>query len=278
MAAPRPLQGIGVIVTRPAHQAANMQRLLLRDGASVCLFPLLDIIELADAPLLCQPLLAEQWVDNQMNRRVSNHQADLIIFTSPNAVTFAAKHTDLSSLKGLNGMPNIAAVGAKTAECLTAAGLPADISPQHTFNSEALLAEPQLQSVSGLRISIIGGVDGRTLLQKTLEARGANVRKLALYQRQCTSASTEPLQRFCQQQSRLVIMLTSVDSLQCLLALTEFLNIPEHTVLLAGSERIAAALDKHPEHVLSCTTVLAANNPDDHSMLDRLSRWSANHD
>jgi uroporphyrinogen-III synthase len=57
------------------------------------------------------------------------------------------------------------------------------IAPTERFDSEALLALPELQNVSGWRVAILRGDSGRELLGDTLNARGAQVEYITCYQR-----------------------------------------------------------------------------------------------
>jgi len=43
-----PLKGVGVVVTRPAHQAGNLAELIERAGGRAILFPTLEIFDAQD--------------------------------------------------------------------------------------------------------------------------------------------------------------------------------------------------------------------------------------
>ena len=77
----------------------------------------------------------------------------------------------------------VAAIGKATAAALAADSLPADIVPEAGFNSEALLAHPDLTLASGARVLIVRGAGGRELLQETFAARGLVVETREVYQR-----------------------------------------------------------------------------------------------
>ncbi len=62
-------------------------------------------------------------------------------------------------------------------------GIAQVIAPTERFDSEALLALPELQNVSGWRVAILRGDGGRELLGDTLKARGAQVEYVTCYQR-----------------------------------------------------------------------------------------------
>ena len=57
------------------------------------------------------------------------------------------------------------------------------IVPTERFDSEGLLALPELQNVAGMRVMIFRGDGGRELLGDTLKARGATVEYVTCYLR-----------------------------------------------------------------------------------------------
>jgi len=105
---------------------------------------------------------------------------DLVIAVSPSAVGFGGRW-----------WPGVwppacvvAGVGGGTARAWRGAGATEVIEPQGDGDSEALLAHPALQSVSGQRIVILRGEGGRDLLGPTLKRRGATVAEWLCYRRQ----------------------------------------------------------------------------------------------
>ncbi|MEO8343253.1 MAG: uroporphyrinogen-III synthase, partial [Gallionella sp.] len=77
----------------------------------------------------------------------------------------------------------IATVGQGSAKALRESGIAQIIAPTERFDSEGLLALPQLQNVAGWRVMIFRGDGGRELLGDTLKARGAMVEYATCYQR-----------------------------------------------------------------------------------------------
>ena len=163
-----PLAGLGVVVTRPAHQAGNLAELIERAGGRVILFPTLEIFDAQDMGSLTG-------VIDRLE------QFDLAIFISPNAVNKAmnrirAKRTWPQGLR-------CAAVGKGSAKELARFGCEEVLVPQGRFDSEALLALPELQDVAGKRVVIFRGEDGRELLGDELIRRGAELTMVECYRR-----------------------------------------------------------------------------------------------
>lgn len=164
-----PLRSLKIAVTRPRDQAAPLARRITQAGGIPLLFPLLDIGPVQDdAPLHGQLSRLEQY--------------DLAIFISPNAVqhTFAAmREADLA----LSPQLRIATVGQGSAKVLRELGITDIIAPTERFDSEGLLALPELQNVAGWNVLIFRGDGGRELLGDTLKARGATVEYATCYLR-----------------------------------------------------------------------------------------------
>lgn len=149
---------------------------------------------------------------------VFNKPVDWMIFISANAVNFA--------LAGNNGkirhaclQAKVIAVGEATAQALRQAGVTVSIVPQQGFNSEALLASPELQQLSKQHCVIVRGVGGRALLGDTLRMRGAQVDYLEVYERQSPTIEPARLRLLLQSQALDIITVTSAESMQNLLAL-----------------------------------------------------------
>lgn len=167
-----PLQGIGVLVTRPRAQAAELIAAIQDKGGMAIPFPVIEIVprEAAsiamDAKALPEP--------------------DIALFVSRNAVYHGLAYAR-GAMKG--------ATGPTTAAAIEAAGASVEIVPRQGYDSESLLAEPALQNVSGKHVWIIRGGDGRELLARTLTERGANVHYLAVYERRLPESSRSSLAR-----------------------------------------------------------------------------------
>lgn len=196
MTPPLPLSGLNIVVTRPREQATQLAQRIAQAGGKVILFPLLEISPVSD-PRLLRELVARL------------HEFNLAIFISPNAVRYgmeaiceagegagaqlvARSNRATSCAPAVSHALNegdltanlkIATVGQGSAKALRDLGVQEIIAPQDRFDSEALLALPELQNVKGWRVVIFRGDGGRELLGDTLKARGATVEYAACYQR-----------------------------------------------------------------------------------------------
>jgi len=192
------LSGVRVLVTRPKHQAENLSRLIEEQGGIAVRFPTLDIVPRDDdaIKLSLTNLDRFQWV----------------VFISVNAVNFALKAN--SGKIGYTESVRFAAVGKSTAQAMKIAGLPVDLMPENGYNSEALLAMPQLQQVEGQNFLIVRGEGGREQLATTLRSRGAAVNYLEVYKRIIPRIDSSPVMELLAQHRLDVITVTSAEALQ----------------------------------------------------------------
>jgi len=163
------LNGARVLVTRPAHQAQNLSQLIEERGGVAIRFPTLAIVAVDNASTIRDTLAhleRYQW----------------FIFISANAVTMHGYYSDGVKMPQFK-LGRIAAIGKATAQALAHAGLPASLVPEGVYNSEALLAMPQMQQMKGQNCLIIRGEGGREELATTLRSRGAAVEYLDVYKR-----------------------------------------------------------------------------------------------
>ncbi len=248
------LDGIVVMVTRPAHQARPLcDRIESRGGRVIC-FPVLEI-----AAVECGGPL--QGLIGRLG------EFDIAVFVSANAV---ARGVPMVLARG--GWPpgtRVAAVGERTAGELARFGLTVDICPDRGFDSESLLAVAELNNVAGKRIVIFRGQGGRELLAETLRRRGATVDYAEVYRRVRPAAAlgevlhTQPFPH--------AIVITSGEGLHNLLDMTHdgdrqrLLAVP----LVVISQRIgdtARALGfTHPPVV--------ARQADDEAIVEAIRDW-----
>lgn len=230
------LDGIGVVVTRPVHQAEPLTTALEQAGAEVLGFPALAIE--------AEPNDATTW-----QRAVEAAQADWLIFVSPNAVEHGMPL--IREAGGISPGTRIATVGQGTAAALNRAGVNEVFFPTEGSTSEDLLRETPLGNPSGSRAIIVRGRGGRQNLAETLRARGAEVDFLEVYRRQCPATDPQPLFEAADAGKLQVVIITSGEVLENFLTLIgqhgrRWLNQAGAVVI---GERIAALAKPHIGHV-----------------------------
>lgn len=165
-----PLAGRTIAVTRPQRQATALASMIAAAGGEALLAPLLEIAPpLDEAPLRSAAERLERYA--------------LAIFISPNAVDYS-----LPCLLAERSWPAglvPAAVGQGTVRTLAAHGIANAVAPSRRFDSESLLALPELQGerLAGQPVLILRGDGGRELLAETLTVRGAQVDLVSCYRR-----------------------------------------------------------------------------------------------
>jgi uroporphyrinogen-III synthase len=194
---------------------------------------------------------------------------DIAIFTSANAVDFAMRRIAHWPQPG----PHIAAVGKASAKALAARGLEVNLQPQSQFNSEALLALPELQQVAQKRIVIFRGVGGRELLAEQLIQRAATVDYAECYQRCLPQPKPQQLQQITQALCAGAIQLvtaTSNESLQNLHSLlgNESATCLNQTTIIGVSQRMLAVAK-----TLQLQHVRIAAQASDQAIVDEILAW-----
>ena len=215
------LNGAGVLVTRPAHQAEALCALIEARGGRAIRFPALEIREPRD-PAAAETLLR------------AADTFDVLLFVSANAVECAVPRLPTRP-RGAIG-----AVGEATAHALQAHGLEATILPAGRSDSEGLLSAPALEHVRGRRVLIVRGEGGRPLLGDELTARGAEVRYAEVYRRALPALDAGPLVARWQDEVQ-VVLVTSREVLDNLVALLGAAGLERlrETPLVVVSERLA---------------------------------------
>lgn len=243
-----PLKGVGVLVTRPRTQASELVAAIEAAGGRAICFPVIEISArdqsdvAADAAQLPAP--------------------DIVIFVSRNAVEYGL---------GYAAGGKICAIGPATAAAIRAAGRVVDIEPAKGFDSEHLLAEPELNNVDGKEIRIVRGNKGRELLADQLASRGANVSYLSVYERRVPDVSSDLLATVETLWREGRISIVTVMSVQSLRNLVKLLPAwcekqLESTPLVTPAGRvIKEALDRYP----ASRTILAPG-PQAREMVDAI--------
>ena len=198
-ALPRPLAGRHIVVTRPAEQSRHLAELIAAAGGEVLLFPVLSISDIEDkAPLLALAARLEEF--------------DLAVFVSPNAVERA-----LAPILAQRAWPQrcaVATVGKGSERALARFGFTQVIAPSLRFDSEGLLALPELQPMAGRRVVIFRGDGGRQLLGDTLQARGASVEYVSCYRRANPHGDLTPLTDLWARRQCVALTVTSSEGLR----------------------------------------------------------------
>jgi len=167
-----PLDGLGVLVTRPVRQAEGFANKLAALGARAVVWPAIVILPPEDREALDR---AQATLDRY----------DLAFFVSANAVEYGAPPAG----RWPPSLPAYAP-GPGTAEALAAVGV-ADVRvPATSYDSEGLLALPALRALDGKRVVIFRGEGGRELLADELDRRGASVDAVVCYRR--AAPATDP--------------------------------------------------------------------------------------
>lgn len=166
----RALDGISVLVTRPAEQAESLARAIEGAGGTAIRAPMIVITGLHDGS-----------VAGAVARDLRSF--DIVIFVSRNAAEFGVALIK-EEAQSLDGMP-VFAVGLGTATSLQGLGVKPVITPASEFGSEGLLRLDGLSEakIKDKRIIIFRGVGGREYLAKTLERRNAEVVYCECYER-----------------------------------------------------------------------------------------------
>jgi uroporphyrinogen-III synthase len=252
------LFGRHVVITRPLGQAEKLQSLVKAEGGEAVLFPLIAIAPLRDYTAF-DAAIAEL------------AQYDWLIFISSNAVQYGMPR--LLKQGALPKQLQFAAIGPVTAAELGRFGVQQVLTPIDRFDSEALLALPQMQAVAGKRCMIVRGVGGREVLAQTLTARGASVTFAECYQRVNPQSDARLLQTLWQNKELDALVVTSSEAMRHLLALAidNLQNLSadswlRNTRICVNHARIAEDVACHDLHVY------VADAPGDAAMLQCLIR------
>ncbi len=218
------LNQLDILVTRPEQQAHVLAKLIKEQGGNPVLFPTLEI----------KPIVNTDSIKKKLNQLQSYNW---LIFISVNAVNFAVRANSGRIAKPKQ--TKIAAVGKATAKALQKIGLETDLLPSDGFNSQALLKMPEWKFMHGKSCLIIRGQGGLEILAETLQARGALVDYLEVYQRCCPDTDNKELLDRLERGHLDAVTVTSGEALKNLWAMSgqhrRLLSIP----LIVISTRIA---------------------------------------
>ncbi|MCU7905241.1 MAG: uroporphyrinogen-III synthase [Candidatus Thiodiazotropha sp. (ex Epidulcina cf. delphinae)] len=244
------LKGRGILITRAAHQAGGLSRLIHACHGTAVLFPTLEI-SACDSPEPACGLLRHSW--------------DVMIFVSPNAVCYALRLLPAERLQTVL----LGAVGQATAAALRESGYGIDLVPAERYDSEGLLMLAPLQRLDGQKVLIVRGEGGRPLLGDTLQARGAEVGYAEVYRR--TRPQTDPAPLLSNWARRIdLVTVTSTEVLRNLIAMLGEQGWPllRQTPLLVISERMRMEAERQ-----GFESVLPATGADDKSVMTAIRDW-----
>ena len=250
------LTGKTIVITRPAHQAESLCELIAANGGAPIRFP---VLEIAEPQMPLDPETVSAILAN----------TNLLIFISPNAVDYGMKV--INAAGGIPDHINVAAIGQGTARKLSEWGHPANVFPREKFDSEALLAMQELQSVSGKQVVIFRGEGGREHLANTLRERGANVEYAECYRRVQPKTDTREITDRLAEESIDAIVVTSNEGLENLYHMLEpinrqsLLNVQLFVVSERGQE-LAASLG-------FSKTAIIVSKASDQGIVESLQHW-----
>ncbi len=175
-----PLHGVKIAITRARVQAGGLAHRLVDLGAEVVLLPAIRI----------EPLIDSDEVKRTV-KKIDDYE--IICLTSPNGVDllFGALKDAGFDARSLHGV-TVAAIGPGTADALSHHGVTADIVPEKAI-AESLADELETKKLSGSRVLIARAAEARNVLPKRLEASGADVDEIALYETVAESISSSQL-------------------------------------------------------------------------------------
>ena len=219
----KPLQSMGIAIARPIEQAKKLAALIEQAGGTPILFPLIEITPLKDY--------------SQFEAIISEIETyDWAIFISSNAVQNAMPRLVKQGIP-----PNLkfAAIGPVTASELQSYGVKDVLIPKDRFDSESLLALPEMTNVAGKKIMIVRGLGGRDVLAETLKTRGAQVTFAECYQRTNPQTNCDLLAQLWADKKLHGIVVTSSEAMRHLLDLAGDADWLRNVTLFVNHARIA---------------------------------------
>ena len=218
------LTDFGFAITRPIDQAKKLATLITQAGGTPILFPLIEITPLKDYSQF-----------ETIIREIETY--DWAIFISSNAVQKAIPRL---LKQGIPPSLKFAAIGPVTAKELQGFGVANVLVPNDRFDSESLLALPEMTDVVGKKIMLVRGVGGREILAETLKERGAQVTFAECYQRTNPQTNCDLLAQLYAEKKLHGIVVTSSEAMRHLLDLAGDADWLHNVTLFVNHARIAA--------------------------------------
>ena len=245
--------GRKILVTRPAHQSENMCRLIEQQGWQAIRFAVLEI-QARDLSAL----------DSQHIQEIEQYQH--VIFVSVNAINFALPLIS-GKIECLQKISCIA-VGKASYQALQAHGVRDVLVPQLGFNSEAILAMPEMQDMQGQSCLIIRGAGGREFLADNLRKHGARVDYLEVYKRVIPVSDSGLIGEYLRHKALAAILIYSGDALRNLLKMLAKEDIKKnllHTPVLVISQRVRDLAKK-----IGFKNIIIADEASDAAMINAI--------
>ncbi|MFC5742653.1 uroporphyrinogen-III synthase [Dyella tabacisoli] len=218
------MRGRMVVITRPAGTASALVRQVRAQGGKPLLLPGLSLRGIDDAAIASAALTIAL-------------TDDVLIFTSPAAVRFAAR------LAPLRTEATVLAVGQGTARALRRYGIAEPLTPELRQDSEGLLEHSALNALRDRRVALIGAAGGRGVLRAELAARGAHLREVHVYRRVAPRLQRRHVDALKHLPASAAVLLSSAEALgylQQLLPAAAFAKLCAATAVVS-SERLAEA-------------------------------------
>ena len=216
------LQGRRVAITRPSGTAGALVAAVRARAGIPVLLPGLSLRAAQDAQAAAAAL------DHALT-------ADVIVFTSPAAVSYARK------LHRLATKAKVCALGAGTAKALVSAGFK-DVRFPDREDSEGLLAMDIMSQLGHARVALVGAAGGRGILRSALRERSARFDEVHVYRRGPARLDTRHRAAASEFTRRDLVLLSSGEALEHLhraLAGSSWQALIE-AAWIVSSERLAA--------------------------------------
>jgi uroporphyrinogen-III synthase len=209
-----------IINTRPLRQAKDLTKLLEENDYQVQELALIEVKTNISSKIIVE-------------YKHLLEKAELLIFISANAIIyFFEELIPKLSILNYNIKDNflstfkVAVIGKATAGYFEQyTGRKADILPSQGSDSESLLKEQALNTnnIINTNILIVRGKGGREFLAEQLHIRKAKINYLEVYQRVCPQNDENILSQLWNKQAIGFMIITSVESLNNLLSMTQSL-------------------------------------------------------
>ncbi|BBG31166.1 MULTISPECIES: uroporphyrinogen-III synthase [Zymobacter] len=193
-----------VLIARPGARAQLLEEALANHGYATVMLGVMTL-----DPVTPDPEDVLRWC---------RQPPDWVICISPTAVTRWAEEVGDRGHRLCRAGVHWAATGSSTQELIaehfgrTSLAPEPDNEEEGTSASEALLALPEFQDMTGQQILIVSGHGGRPLLEETLRARGGEVNILPLYERNLHNPTFEG-QRYLEAGNYAAMIVTSREQL-----------------------------------------------------------------